>query len=410
MADKNKSFPTSVEVFKKIKGNKQISSSHIVIGYLDRILNKNLEKRFSSWKDINNGGDIPWHRVYYFKYKDKIIWDRNTRYYGLNDIISPDIKLEEKISILSYNILDNDSLEKRKEFIVKYLSESNADIICLQEVNESIVDYIREREEFKNYEITTTDLKINNIMFLTRQKINNISLINLNSSKQALKIVLNDQNDNEVQFIGIHLTSDHQSKADEKRKIQLDVILKNIDKRLPAIIIGDFNITDDNIPQLEGFIDVTDNNKKESTYDPHANQLAKENTNSNLAKRYDRIYFNKNCDVINFIVRCDILFSDHYPIECSLQLSDKNNDDQSRFVGDNKNTSLMLIIKNDDNNDNNDNDDNDDYIENDEVNGEEDNERQSHGSPHSRASIPTYGKENTNILNDEDSDIPLYNN
>src|SRR5579872_4331710 len=93
-------------------------------------------------------------------------------------------------------------------------------------------------------------MKNTNVVFLSKYIITSTKIIKLNTSKQALKITIMNHNNNIVQFVGIHLTSDYQTKADVKRKEQITIILNNIDRLYPCFIIGDYNISTDNIPQL----------------------------------------------------------------------------------------------------------------------------------------------------------------
>ena len=198
------SFPTSENLFKRIKTDRSISSSHVTIGYYDSVLDKYLEKRFSAWKEIKNGGDIPWHRVYYFKYMDQVVWDRNTKTYAPDKLISIQKNLPEEFKIISYNVL-SEKLSERKDKIMDYLITSNPSIVCLQEVEDVLINGLKQLNE---YELAVTDMKHNNIVFMSKFKINAIHIIQMNANKQALKITICDHNNNDVQFIGLHLTSD----------------------------------------------------------------------------------------------------------------------------------------------------------------------------------------------------------
>src|SRR5271166_3487185 len=129
-----KKFPTSEEFYKRIINDRNIASTNVAIIYYDSILDKHLEKNINMWSTTSNGGDIPWHRVYAFKYKDEIIWDRLNKKYSIEGIIECQKKIKSNFKIVSYNILNNETLIDRAADIINYLHSTDADIICLQEV------------------------------------------------------------------------------------------------------------------------------------------------------------------------------------------------------------------------------------------------------------------------------------
>lgn len=360
-----KAFPTSEEFYKRVLTDRGISSCHVTIVYLDSVLGKHMEKRISAWREISKGGDIPWHRVYAFKYKDKIIWDREKKECLIDEMISSRKNLSDKFKIVSYNILNDKTLDDRKANIINYLVEANPDICCLQEVTDDFVTEIKKNQHLKSYEIAVTDLKTNNIVILSRYTINNITLIRFNSNKQALKVTVCDQNDIEVDFIGVHLTSDYKSRSDDKRREQLFMILTHVNRSTPCFIMGDFNMTVDVVPQMNEFNDVymisnasdtyasvsEDSDSSETvdrtpTYNPITNELAKLNSSTGSAERFDRIYYQKNNIIYltEYLVRTDIPYSDHYPIECVFTETEQSIQEHVVNTTDNKKTSMMLII------------------------------------------------------------------
>ena len=340
-----KQFPTSDEFYKRILTDRNISSCHVVIVYLDSMLNKYMEKRISAWREISKGGDIPWHRVYFFKYKDKIIWDREKRLCTIDEMISCRNNIMDSFKIISYNILNDKSLNTRIGDIVSYLLSTDADIICLQEVSDDFINVIKSNDILQKYELAITDLKSNNIVILSKFTINQISLIQLNFHKQAIKITISDKNDMDVDIVGIHLTSDYKSRADDKRREQLSIILNQLNKSSQNIIIGDFNMTTNTIPLLDNeFIDSYGSDMT-YTYDPQTNTLAKLNTSSGNPERFDRIYYSKKTFYqTQYKVRNELMCSDHYPIECIF--TETESEESQITTPDNKKTSMMLIINN----------------------------------------------------------------
>jgi len=75
---------TATNVISRIQWDPELSESDFVIGYSDRFIGI-VEKQFSefNWEDIATVGidvlAIPKHRIQYFKYKDKIVWDRRVQ-------------------------------------------------------------------------------------------------------------------------------------------------------------------------------------------------------------------------------------------------------------------------------------------------------------------------------------------
>lgn len=70
---------TSHDVIDRIKWDitEYPTSSECIIGYRD--FDQVAEMAFNDWLPISEGGDIPEHRIIYFKLNGKIIWDREKR-------------------------------------------------------------------------------------------------------------------------------------------------------------------------------------------------------------------------------------------------------------------------------------------------------------------------------------------
>jgi len=65
---------TSEDIYNQIKWDPEYDSSTCLIGYMDRFEGMH-EISFEEWPN----SDIPFHRVWYFKLGDKIVWDRKKR-------------------------------------------------------------------------------------------------------------------------------------------------------------------------------------------------------------------------------------------------------------------------------------------------------------------------------------------
>jgi len=72
----NKPLGSAEDVFNKIMWDPKYESTLFTVGYLDRFTGI-MELRFDKFK--NNPDQIPFHRIYYFKLNDKIVWDRENK-------------------------------------------------------------------------------------------------------------------------------------------------------------------------------------------------------------------------------------------------------------------------------------------------------------------------------------------
>lgn len=83
-SDKKPSMKTAEDVISRLLWDTQVPAEQFSIGYLDRFLGI-LEEPFTSfsWEDLASVGPgvlaIPKHRIHYFKYRDRIVWDKTSR-------------------------------------------------------------------------------------------------------------------------------------------------------------------------------------------------------------------------------------------------------------------------------------------------------------------------------------------
>src|SRR5215213_1109390 len=75
---------TSREVYNLIKWDGRFDGARYVIGYHDHA---SPEPREIAYRDFDPEGDIPWHRVVYFRAPSGIVWDRRSR---LDAVAPPD--------------------------------------------------------------------------------------------------------------------------------------------------------------------------------------------------------------------------------------------------------------------------------------------------------------------------------
>jgi uncharacterized protein (UPF0248 family) len=65
---------TQKSILDRIRWDERLSDDDFVIGYLDRFLGV-----VESDLDSHDFAEIPLHRIYYFKYRGTVVWDRKTK-------------------------------------------------------------------------------------------------------------------------------------------------------------------------------------------------------------------------------------------------------------------------------------------------------------------------------------------
>jgi uncharacterized protein (UPF0248 family) len=69
---------TSQEVHNRIMWDDAYDPSDFVVGYMDRF-DGMMEIALNEFLPIDKGGDIAYHRIYYFRQGNVVMWDRNKR-------------------------------------------------------------------------------------------------------------------------------------------------------------------------------------------------------------------------------------------------------------------------------------------------------------------------------------------
>jgi endonuclease/exonuclease/phosphatase family metal-dependent hydrolase/2'-5' RNA ligase len=325
----NTNFPTSEDLYYRLKTDPTFLESKAIVVYFDIVKNKYFDVPLIKWTPISKGGDIPFHKVYYFKYNNVIIWDRTNKICKIDELIDQlnnrvEILLNFPFKILTLNVMSDiyqkqiTNMDKRADAICSYLLNSDADIICLQEIMPKF-GLILESKLGSIYDISKTDLEINNIWILSKSTIQTMSIIKLGPAKEVLCADISTSN-SEIPIIkiyGVHLTSDSSPNAQTKREMQLQIIKSKLDFDSDFIILGDFNCASFNIPVLTELTDICtkfDNSDACITYDPDINIYAKQlNLNPNK-RRLDRILFNSNLLNPTNAVSDKVEVSDHYPM------------------------------------------------------------------------------------------------
>ena len=197
--------------------------------------------------------------------------------------------------------------------IIDFLRVSKADIICLQEVNESakvgfqVSSLKEELGMYSHFGANVVDLGLNyGLVTYSKYPIKSEKHIYLSSDREQrgiLHTVVNVEGRN-LNIINVHL-----GLGEEERKVQVEAlisIIKLLGKE-PYIVVWDFN---------EGNIDI---NKK------ILKDVAKELDKSNILTfatgldRIDYIFVSPNIEVLDYEVLIKNM-SDHYPIIAKLKI------------------------------------------------------------------------------------------
>ncbi len=328
------------EIYHRIIWDKRLKPSAFTIGYLDRLAEKGMrEKLLTSW-EVN--GDIPWHRIRYIRCENVIVWDRDKHIDLFSSEQLPEeawqssYKAEEtskelfssqqvyysdllgwrayhqgqenlfltKLKIISFNVLsdmyeaDKIYTEKRIPLIIEELEKSQADILVLQEVTQTLFQELLKSPWLKGWFCSeapeATTLQPQSIVIFSKLA---FTLVDHWYSVYKRVLVATWQiNSQALNLAAVHLTSSHTSNSATTRAKQLDILLKYLNTLSgDAIIAGDFNlIGDEHLQDFEqySFTDIwTKLHPKDPgyTFDPEINTLAKITSTSARQSRFDRI-------------------------------------------------------------------------------------------------------------------------
>ncbi|WP_297136423.1 endonuclease/exonuclease/phosphatase family protein [Terrisporobacter sp.] len=221
--------------------------------------------------------------------------------------------LEQEIKIVSYNIhsgVDKDMFPTLFD-IIDFLKNSDADIICLQEVNESAkvgfqVSSLKEELGMNSHygaNVVNTNSSYGLVTY-SKYKIiskNHVYLTSKNEQRGLLHTVI-DVRGKKVNIINLHLSANT-----EEQKVQLKEVQEYIDNLGDEtyIIAGDFNEPE---TSLNNVVDV-------------AKELDKSNTLtfSLGIERIDYIFTSSDVEPIDYNVLMKKM-SDHYPIIAKLKI------------------------------------------------------------------------------------------
>ncbi|MFB2918185.1 poly(A) polymerase [Aerosakkonema funiforme] len=304
---------TSREVYHRIVWDARLNANAFTIGYRDRRWEERIwEKPLVEWQA---DGDIPWHRIRYFRCQDTIVWDRDRHL----DLLSTDelppaawvtpaqaqinpvtseinnsatskstistfkarpvyeyISLSwqavdrttstksNTLKIVSLNVLcdtyESEIIQtaKRIPVIAAHLRSGDADIIALQEVTLPLLEFLLTQDWVRDYFISESPsgstLPSHGILILSKLPFTLVE----HEYSQHKRVLVGTWlvNDEQLQVAAVHLTSDRARNAIEKRTHQISILLEYL-KTQPGdcLIVGDFNTKND---ELAGIL--TENN------------------------------------------------------------------------------------------------------------------------------------------------------
>jgi poly(A) polymerase len=367
LTEVTKRFPTSEEIYARIKSDCIFNQAQVQITYYDGIKDALIDLPFCQWNPIKAGGDIPWHRVYFFKYGYKSIWDREKKVCSMDGLYTilksmealHTITIPENFRIMTWNILSDHydkqitNLKLRQDSILNYIRNADLHMVCLQEVTNDFYQVLSNQFR-EQYHLAKTDLATNNLVFMSKIPFSSVQLIPVNASKEMLWIKFS----NLLQVFVVHLTSNyalhnshsrqthhqsHSGNVNTKRNLQLSQLLQTMNshsndsnsnngrKCIPTMITGDFNTSDSiDILSAAGFLEAPIN---DFTYNPEENRLAKLLSQTQGKAKYDRLFYSssssfssspssKQNEVLSFLessVDTENPFSDHFPVIFSMQ-------------------------------------------------------------------------------------------
>lgn len=222
---------------------------------------------------------------------------------------------KKEINIISYNIhsgLDKNMFPTLFDTI-DFLKQANADIICLQEVNESaragfqVSSFKEELKMNSHFGANVVDLGFNyGLVTYSKYPIKEEEHIYLSSFREQrgmLHTVV------KVDYKKLNIINVHLGLDEEEREIQVKELIDFIKKlgNEPYIVVGDFN---------QGGVDI-----EEDILTDVAKELGKSNvlTFPTGLDRIDYIFVSPNVEVIDYDVLIKDM-SDHYPIVAKIKI------------------------------------------------------------------------------------------
>lgn len=211
------------------------------------------------------------------------------------------------MKIISYNIHRGTDKTKKDTLdeIIKYLKKQDSDIICLQEVVESVYKKLKEGLKLDGCFVENVKSQHYGTCIFSKHKIIDKNHVLLPSEKEQRgfqHIKIKTKNNKSINIINAHLGLGNEEREKQIKEI-LGFINKNLKESIGNVICGDFN--QKNV-QVKNYRDV-------------AISLKKDTLPTFSDKRIDYCFFNDNLAEQSYKVE-KVNMSDHYPIIIDFQV------------------------------------------------------------------------------------------
>ncbi len=354
----------SVDVYNRIRWDARFDPTRFAIGYETR--DQGLQEL--PFLDFVPGGEIPWHRVWYFRDETGVVWDRRTRVdrvFGSGDAeAAPSISVPPELpasgsatttsrpaaplrfdpaagrwtaapgigggsphslAVLTFNTLkEREGNARRVPALLEVIREADADLVGLQEVSHELLDALLAagwvREAY-----AVSESKAHGTLLLSRLPVRSLEIVEDTPTGKRTPVAEVEWAGRRLRVAVVHLSSDLADEAPVKRARQLGVLLERLARPSGAfadLVLGDFNL-DDPAPAGASFLDAwTAAHPSEPgyTYDPKRNRLAARLTGSGLSRRLDRVLLRPKelLSVSEARLVGGEAASDHFGLRCAL--------------------------------------------------------------------------------------------
>lgn len=337
---------TSREVYDRIRWDPQLDPGAYTIGY-DAHAQGIKEVPYLSFVP---DGDIPWHRVWYFRAGDRIVWDRRTRYdevFSRRDesgsVVAPGVRwpvagyftplamhrfvdgawgpapldtetpatpeVYTSLRVLTWNVLDGahegESARTPERFaaIPSALERADVDVIALQEVTPALWRELLDARWLRDgWWITEGEdahgFTPHGVALLSRAPVAWAGEHRFRTGRRALALGLH-AGVGPALVVAVHLPSSYANDASALRRELLTGLLSEglgDTVALPCIVAGDFNAQDRELTPVltpAGFADVwsaAGDGGAGITFEPATNPLAAAISRARAGQRLDRMY------------------------------------------------------------------------------------------------------------------------
>lgn len=334
------------------------------------------------------GGDIPWHRVLFVEADGEVVWDRaagvdrvgmseagrvraqrllpapfftaRTPYAwdpeaagwrpadtGPTGAADTGLPAAARLRVLTWNTLwdryDSDHIDTaaRRPLLLAALAAADADIIALQEVEDTLLamllkePWIRAGWTLATDPAPGQDVDDSGLLLLTRLPVREAGRHVLSPHKAVAALTVETATGTLAVAV-THLTSDHSRSGPERRRTELASLAEGLSGvGAPLLLLGDFNDGRDGpegpaaaLGMRDAWTEARGTDDTTPTFDPRVNPLAAVGTLSGEAARLDRVLLRGDgLRVEGARLRGEVptgegLFvSDHYAVEAEVQLA-----------------------------------------------------------------------------------------